>query len=207
MKPTRRFAIIALAIALAGCATAASVFYPVSRDALKARPGDYLVDPDHASVVFAVDHLGFSTYYGRFTDISGRLSFNPAAPESSEVAVRIGAASIDTPSAELNERLRSAAMFDAVRHPDILFVATRVAVIGDNAADIEGVLTVKERSGPVVVRATFRGGGVNPATGRRTLGFEGTSSFSRSAFGLSQWSGFVGDDVKLIISAEFVAAE
>lgn len=207
MRQRRHFVSAAFAFALAGCATAASILYPVNRDALKLRPGDYVLDPDHASIIFAVDHLGFSTYYGRFTDISGRLSLDPAAPEKSEVAVRIAAASIDTPSAELNERLKGAGMFDAGRYPDILFASTRVSQTGDNSADIEGVLSVKERSGPVVVQASFRGGGVNPATGKRTVGFEGTATLSRAAFGLSQWSGFVGDEARLIISAEFVAAE
>lgn len=207
MMHGRHFATIALALALVGCATAASILYPVDRDALKLRPGDYVLDPDHASVIFAVDHLGFSTYYGRFTDISGRLTLDPASPEKSQVAVRIGAASIDTPSAELNEMLTGAGMFDAGRHPDILFVSTRVSQTGENSADIEGVLTVKERSGPVAVQASFRGGGVNPATGKRTAGFEGTATLSRAAFGLSRWSGFVGDETSLIISAEFVSAD
>ncbi len=196
-----------LALALSGCATAASILYPVNREALDARPGDYKLDPGHASVIFAVEHLGFSTYYGRFADISGRLALNSEEPAKSDVAIRIGAASVDTLSADLNEELKGRGMFDAAAHPDILFSSTRVNVTGENEADVEGVLTIKNISAPVTVHAVFHGGGTAPVTGARTVGFDASAALSRKQFGLTRWSGFVGDEVRLIISAEFVAAE
>lgn len=206
MKITRHVLAVC-ALALAGCATAASIVYPVNREALKARPGDYVLDPQHTNVIFAVEHLGFSTFYGRFADISGRLSIDPDDPAASDVAVRIAAASVDTLSDDLDEKLKGAGMFDAARHPDILFASTRVTTTGDNEADIEGVLTVKDVSGPLVIHAIFHGEGTDPATGRRTVGFDANAALKRSDFDLDQWSGFVGNEVRLIIGAEFVAAK
>lgn len=203
---SRNIAAFSAALLLAAsCATAARVIYPVNDDALKAKPGDYEIDPAHASVIFAVNHLGFSTYYGRFTDISGRLALNVDEPEKSETAVRIAAASLDTPSDELDEKLRSEAMFDVKSFPDIQFESRRVVRTGDRTADIEGDLTVKGVRGPLTLEAVFIGSGVAPLTNDRRAGFSATATLSRKAFGLDAWSGFVGDDVTLIIAAEFVA--
>jgi polyisoprenoid-binding protein YceI len=33
----------------------------------------FKVDPVHASVVFSVQHLGITNFYGRFNDISGTV--------------------------------------------------------------------------------------------------------------------------------------
>lgn len=194
------------ALALAGCASAARILYPVNADALKVRPGDYQIDGAHTTVIFAVDHLGFSTFYGRFNTISGRLSLDVAAPEKSNVAVRIAAASIDTPSDALDEKLRAPDAFDTEKFPDIQFQSQRVVRTGDKTADVEGLLTVKGVTKPVTLKAAFHGSGVMPMLNDRRAGFDATATISRSAFGIDAWKGFVGDEVKLIIAAEFYAA-
>jgi polyisoprenoid-binding protein YceI len=208
MNPSARAAASALlALALGACATAASVLYPVNENAFKARAGDYTIDPAHTTVIFAVDHLGFSTYYGRFNEISGRLTLDTEHPEKSEAAVRIAAASLDTPSDALDEKLKASEMFDAARHPEIVFATTRVVRTGDNAADVEGMLTVKGVSKPVTLKATFHGSGTMPLTGAKVAGFDAKATIKRSEFGLDAWKGFVGDEVSLIIAAEFAAAK
>lgn len=204
-KSARALASVSLALALGACATAASVLYPVNEDAFKARAGDYVVDPAHTTVIFAVDHLGFSTFYGRFNEISGRLTLDTEHPEKSEAAIRIAAASLDTPSDALDEKLKGSEMFDAARYADIAFTTTRIVRTGENAADVEGMLTVKGVAKPVTLKATFHGSGTMPLTGAKVAGFDAKATIKRSEFGLDAWKGFVGEDVSLIIAAEFAA--
>jgi polyisoprenoid-binding protein YceI len=193
------------ALACASCAAAARVVYPVNTNALKAQPGDYEIDPDHVSVIFAVNHLGFSLYYGRFSEISGRLSLDVETPERSEVAVRIASASIDTTSEELNEKLRGEEMFDAAVFPDIVFESTRVLRTGERTADVEGALTIKGVTRPITLQTEFIGSGRAPLLNDRRAGFSAKARLSRRDFGLDAWSGFVGDEVDLLIAAEFKA--
>lgn len=193
------------AAALSACATAAHVVYPVNQEATKARAGDYTLDPDHASVIFAVDHLGFSTFYGRFDTLSGRLHLDKDHPEASEAAITIAAASVDTRSKKLDDELKGAAMFDAGAHPDILFVTTKIVRTGDKTADVDGLLTIKDKTLPVALKAEFHGSGKFPGTNERRVGFDARTTIKRSAFGLDAWNGFVGDDVTLILAAEFTA--
>ncbi|MGE0409290.1 MAG: YceI family protein [Amphiplicatus sp.] len=192
-----------LLAALAGCATAAGILYPVNKDALKARAGDYTLDPRHTSVIFAVEHLGFSLYYGRFEGASGRLAFDPENPSESRVAVRLPAAGLDVTDADLEDMLKGEAMFDAAHYPDIVFESDAVTLTGENSADIHGLLTIKDATRPLVIQARFHGGGTNPAEGKRVVGFDGEASLKRSDFGLDAWLPFVGDEARLTISAEF----
>ena len=54
----------------------------------------FTFDKQHTEVRFSWDHLGLSRQAGRFTDVSGTLSFDPAKPEASTVAVEIKLASL-----------------------------------------------------------------------------------------------------------------
>ncbi len=187
----------------AGCATAARVLYPVSQNAHQAKPGDYVIDPAHTTVIFSVDHFGFSTFYGRFNDVSGRLALDVEQPEVSKTAVRISAASIDTPSDDLDEQLRGADMFDVVAHPEIFFESRSVRRTGEATAIIEGLLTIKGVTLPIELEAEFHGSGKSPLSGDRRAGFDATAKLSRRAYGLDAWNGFVSDEVRLVIAAEF----
>lgn len=58
----RRTVVIIFAAALAAAAPARAA------DLSKAEPGHYVLDKSHANVVFSINHLGFSTYYGFLPD-------------------------------------------------------------------------------------------------------------------------------------------
>lgn len=201
---TRLVSLLLPLLALTACASLARVVYPVNDDAFNAKPGDYQLDPSHATVVFAVDHLGFSTYYGRFNTLEGRLSFTPETPERSSVAITIKTASVDTNSRELDDKLRAAAMFDSAAFPDARFVSSSVMATGEKSGTLEGLLTIKDITRPVSLTVTFGGSGTNPLSGQETTGFNAEGTIKRSEFGLKAWLPLVGDDIKLLINAEFV---
>ena len=54
--------------------------------------GDYRLDPEHATVLFKVDHLGFSRLIGRFDRFDATLDFDPAAPQQATLVVVIDVA-------------------------------------------------------------------------------------------------------------------
>jgi len=202
MFKSRLFIVLVL-IGLTGCARLASVVYPVNEDAFKVQSGDYVVDPSHATVIFGINHLGFSTFYGRFETISGRLAFNAKDPASSSVAIEIDTASISTNSGPLDEELRASAMFDSENVPTASYVSTGITITGDKTGTLDGLLTIKEVTRPVQLLVTFGGSGTHPISGKKTVGFNAEGRFKRSEFGLDSWLPIVGDEVNLIIEAEF----
>jgi polyisoprenoid-binding protein YceI len=67
------------------------------------------------------------------------------------------------------------------------------------------MLTIRDVTKPVILDATFNGGGTPPLSSSYSLGFHAVGTIRRSDFGLDHmiWSHFVSDEVNLTIEAEF----
>lgn len=199
----RIFYLFSLLLLLSACAAAARILYPVETDPLKTKPGVYKLDPAHANIIFSVSHLGFSIHYGRFNKISGSLEIDPKAPETARTFISIDTGSVDTNSAELDEKLRARSMFNSEAHPIATFESTSLHITGEKSATINGFLNIKGNRKPVTLNATFIGSGTNPLTGLQTIGFSGEAKILRSDFGMNDWLPLVGDEVTLLLEAEF----
>ena len=190
-------------LALTGCASVASIVYPLNEQAEQARAGTYKLDTSHASVLFSVNHFGFSEFRGRFDGISGSLNLDSSVPENSAVTVEIDINSLHTGVPELDKKLLADGMFDAQSHPVAAFTSGSISRTSESTALIDGTLTINGITQAVQLQARFIGSGTNPLSGRQTIGFSATSSIKRSDFGLTEWLPFVRDDVSLTIDVEF----
>ena len=200
----RRFLLAGLiALTLVGPALAANI----STDPRTAPPGAYKIEPRHTQVLFAIPHFGITDYYGRFEKVSGTLTFNPAAPEKSVVDITIDMTSLSVPSVPLAGELTGTEVFDSAQFPTATFKSTSIERTGPTTGKITGDLTIHGVAKPVTLDVTFNGGLQAPlGAAAYDIGFHATGTIKRSAFGLDkmQWTGFVGDDVKLTIEALFM---
>ncbi|MDE2302082.1 MAG: YceI family protein [Sphingomonadales bacterium] len=178
---------------------------PGNPDPAAAHAGSYVVEPNHTRVQFTVSHMGFTEWYGDFTGVSGTLALDPAHPAASRVAVTIPVASVSTTNARLDEELKSAPWFDVASWPEIRFVSTAITPTGPNSARITGALTFHGVTRPVVLQASFMGGGVNPLSKAYTVGFNASTTIRRSDFGMKTYVPMIGDEVAIRISAAFEA--
>lgn len=165
--------------------------------------GSYTVEPSHTRILFSVNHLGFTTWYGEFTGATGTLTLNPAKPMASAVDISVSTASITTTNAKLDAELKSADWFDAQKFDTIRFHSTKVVKTGVNTASVMGDLTLHGVTKTVTLQAKFNGAGVNPLDKAYTSGFEVSGDIKRSDFGVTKYVPLVGDTVHLIISAAF----
>jgi polyisoprenoid-binding protein YceI len=145
-------------------------------------PGTYAIDPSHSSVEFVVRHLMISKVRGRFGAFSGQFVVADQ-PEQSSASVEIQAASVDTGDAQRDGHLRSADFFDAETYPLITFNTTGVAADGDGWK-LQGDLTVRGVTVPVVLDLEFEGGGPSPF-GDVRVGFTASGELDREQFGLT----------------------
>jgi polyisoprenoid-binding protein YceI len=168
------------------------------------RAGQYTIDSDHASVLWKINHLGFSTFIGRFNDIEASLDFDPENIENSSVEVIINTAGLDINNPEFAEELRGSNWFDVENFPQAVYRTTSFLESNENTFVFEGELTLLGVTAPVTLNVVFNGGGRNFLTRKYTLGFSGSANFQRSVFGLSRFTSFgVGDDIDLEIHIEF----
>jgi polyisoprenoid-binding protein YceI len=198
-----RIAVLALTAALAaGAAVAPALAQVTTTTPSEVKPGTYAVEPTHTRIAFAVSHMGFTTWFGDFTNASGTLTLNPAKPSASTLEVVVPIASVSTTNAKLDGELKEADWFDAAKYPTATFKAAHISAMGGNAK-VAGTLTLHGVTRPVVFGVKFNGAGVNPLDKAYTVGFEVRGQIKRSDFGVTKYVPLVGDDVQLIISAAF----
>lgn len=168
----------------------------------------WVIDPTHSEVQFKVKHLVISTVTGNFRSFDGKaVSVNDDFTDS-EIEFTIDVNSIDTNQEQRDAHLRSADFFDAEKYPKISFKSTSFKKEGSDYK-LVGDLTIKDVTKQVKLDVEF-GGTAGDFYGNTKAGFELTGKISRREFGLV-WSGIteagtvvVGDDIKLVLSVQFV---
>lgn len=173
-------------------------------DITEVKAGQYVIDPDHATLLWKINHLGFSTFVGRFNDIDASLDFDAENVANSSLEVVISTTSLDINNAEFSEELRGSNWFDVETFPQAVYRTTSLLESDGNTFVFAGELTLLGVTAPVNINVNFHGGGRNFLTRKNTIGFSASASFMRSEFGLSRFTSFgVGDEIELEIHIEF----
>ncbi len=172
--------------------------------------GTYEGDPAHTSVTFKIGHFGLSFYTARFAKVSSTVTLDAARPEASALQVTIDARSVKTDfpfpeKTDFNKEIGTDPKFlDGDKHPQIRFVSTKVTRTGANTADITGNLTLRGVTKPVVLKTVLNGQVANhPMMKKPVFGVSATTTIKRADFGLTAYEGVLGDDVTVLIEAEY----
>ena len=187
---------------LSGCTALRVVTHSVNANPIEAPAGNYILDPNHYSVLFDVDHLHYIRFVARFDRVHATLHFDPDWAKSG-VDAEIDANSIDTNVTLLDKILTGDQLLDAKNYPKILFKSTAFTPTSATTGKLTGLLTVRDKSIPVTLDVVFNGAAPDPLTRVPTMGFSASGTFSRAALGLATWYPAVGDDVNVRIQAEF----
>jgi polyisoprenoid-binding protein YceI len=182
-----------------------------SLDYKTAPAGTYKLDKTHAGVTFRINHLGFSNFIGRFEDVDGTATVNPADLSKSGVIFSVETDSVDTNVDKLDDHLEAADFFDSKTFKAITFTSTKVEITGTNAegksiGKVHGMLSLRGVTKPVVLDVVFNGHGVSPFGGGERMGFDGTTTIKRSDFGMGAMVPMVGDEVQIQFAVEFTRA-
>jgi len=199
-----RLAIVAMIVVVTAAAPATAEPKPASTDPADAPAGAYVLDRSHASLTAKVSHMGLSFYTMRFDRFDARYDYDPGKPEASQIQVTIDADSLDVGEAAIGKQF-ARQFLGADRFPQATFTSAGVQQTGPGHGLLPGQLTLNGVTRPVTLDVTFNG--TSPAflgLGGHRMGFSATADVKRSDFGLTSWESLVGDDVRLLIEAEFV---
>jgi polyisoprenoid-binding protein YceI len=170
--------------------------------------GTFVLDKSHTQIGFVARHLMVSKVRGRFTDYEGTIVVADDPSESS-VEVVIQAASIDTNDASRDNHVRTNDFLAVEEFPTLAFRSTKVELSPRGAWKVNGDLTVRGVTRPIVLDVEFEGVIQDP-WGNQRLGFTASGEIDRNDFGVSfnaalETGGFVvSPKVKLEIEAEAV---
>ena len=184
-------------------------------DAPPVPAGHYTLDKSHASLIFKVNHLGFSNYTARFKRFDAQLEFDPAKLGASKLTATVDAKSLETDfpdpaKLDFNAQLQGKEWLDTAQFPLMNYRSTKIEITGKNTMKVNGELTLHGVTKPVVLEAKYNGGYAgHPMDPHARIGFSAHGSLKRSEFGISYGipapgtTMGVGDDVELILETEF----
>jgi len=143
--------------------------------------GTWDVDRDHSNVEFVARHL-LSRVRGRFTGFAGVISVDPD-PSRSSVEGSIDAASIDTNHEQRDSHLRGSDFLGVERFPTLSFRSTSVgSPDADGRFPVDGELTIRDVTRPVLLDAQYLGWSDDPWGGKRAA-FSARTEVDRDDFG------------------------
>jgi len=171
-----------------------------------AQPARYEIDPEHFSVGFLVDHLGYGKVLGMFRNAGGAFTFDENTAALSDVRIVIEASSVDTNHRKRDSHLKSADFLNASEFPKLEFKSATAKRTGERTFVVDGQLEMIGKTQPVTLNVTWNKSGQYelPGVNAYVMGVSARGSFKRSAFGMSYGlaNGWVGDAVDLILEFE-----
>jgi len=192
------------ASSLFGAVAMAAAGAPAGADFREDAPdGAYSIDNSHTEVMFKVNHLGISNFYGRFNKVSGKVVVDSASPAESLITLTIDAASVDTNDAGRDKHLKSADFFNTEEFATIGFESEKVTATGEKTLDVEGTLEMHGVKKAVTAKVERTGFGTVGQFGTR-IGYEARFIVKRSDFGMNYMPGLLGDEVEILVSLEGV---
>ncbi len=159
----------------------------------------FQIDTVHTSVVFRILHLNVAPFYGRFNKTTG--SFTVQEGGTGPVNITIDATSVDSANDKRDAHLKSPDFFSVEQFPEITFKGELKHVSG-NTFEAKGTLSLHGVSKEITVPMERIGSG--EAMGAYRIGFEGSFTVKRSAYGMNWNPGALGDEVTLLLGIEGV---
>lgn len=194
---------------LAGLVVAAGLCSFPATPAL-AQATRYEIDPDHLTVAFLVDHVGYAKTLGMFRTARGSFSFDESGARLSAVSIEVDTSSVFTNQRKRDDHLKGPDFLNSNEFPRMVFTADTARRTGERTFEIGGQLQLLGKSQPLTLQATWNKSAESPlgGLGRKpyVMGVSARGSFKRSAFGMNYAvsNGWVGDEVALIIEFEAV---
>lgn len=165
---------------------------------------EFRFDTVHSQILVSASHDGYSNPVARLHIASGWLRFDPDHWRDAATDVRIDLTSIDLGDANWNAALRDANYLDTTKHPVAHFVSDHVQQTGDETGILFGTLTLRGVSRPMAINFTFNRLATTIFGMHRVIGFSGTTSLTRTAFGMTANRRSVGTKVTVRLEIEAI---
>ena len=174
---------------------------------------DWVIDPFHSSIKFRVMHMGIAEVVGSFREFE--IGFKGTSPNFLDMKVNanIPVASIQTDMPARDGHLKSPDFFDVEQFPKVHFESTNITWKPLRSFSIQGNLTIKNKTKPVVFEGKIINFQPKDMMGFPRIGFELATEINRMDYGLA-WQleleskdKVVEETVKIEIRSEICTAE
>lgn len=169
-----------------------------------AEAADWQIDPDHFSIAFEAEHIGYQQQLGFFLEGSGQFRFDPETDVLSSGRVEIASDSLFSNHDARDNHLKGRDFLNARRHALIVFEVSEY--FADDGV-LRGNLTMLDETHPVDLKVVVNKQAVYPFGHRKeTLGISASAAILRSQWGMDYGvaNNMVGDEVTLRFEFEAI---
>jgi polyisoprenoid-binding protein YceI len=150
-----------------------------------AAPVTYMLDPTHTFPSFEADHMGgVSVWRGKFNKSTGQVVLDKAAKTGS-VEVTIDMNSVDYGLEAMNDKARSAELFDTAKYPTAVFKGQLAQWVDGKPTEVAGTLSLHGVTRPLTLTVQSFKCIPHPMIKQAELcGADALASFQRDEFGI-----------------------
>jgi len=170
----------------------------------------WIIDASHSNVGFSVRHMMISNVRGEFQKLEGKVTWDPAHPESTQIEASIDVASINTREAQRDAHLKGADFFDVEKFPTLTFKSKSTQAKSSSELSVKGDLTLHGVTKEVVLEVEAPSAPSKDPFGNVRIGATATTKLKRDDFGLV-WNAaleaggvLVGSEVKITIDISLI---
>ena len=161
----------------------------------------YRVDPEHTFVSFSYAHQNYSIQTSRFDKVTGAIVLDESS-NAGMIDMAIDMKSVSTGSVVFNQRIQEDDFFATEKFPVATFKSQKIDFTKDGIGSVQGTLTIKGISKPVVIDFKNFFCSRSLLTLRYTCGANAVTQVNRSDFDMGMYAPFVGDQVTVSIAIE-----
>jgi len=179
----------------------------LSAPVARAEPETYVIDDEHFSMSFEVNHIGYAPVMGMFRDVEGQFDYDEETRQLTSGTLTFKSKSVFTNHDKRDGHLRNDDFLNSGKFPDITFEITNFETTGENTGIVTGDLTLLGKTRPVDVDVTLNKSAEYPIGHEDyTLGMTAETTIKRSNWGMTYGidQDLVGDEVRLRFGLEAV---
>ena len=170
----------------------------------------WVVDASHSNAGFSVRHMMITNVRGEFQKVEGKVTYDPAKPEATEIEASVDVASLNTRDAQRDGHLKSPDFFDVEKFPTISFKSKSVKAKGSDELAVTGDLTIHGVTKEVVFEVEGPSAPSTDPFGNVRVGATATAKVKRDDFGIT-WNAaleaggvLVGNEVKITLDISLI---
>ena len=162
--------------------------------------GIWGIDNAHTYVDFSIRHF-IANSKGTVNSVNGTIDFGDDY-HTGNIDIVLDVNSMDTGNEDRDEHLMSDDFFDVVNYPNITFKSSTIERLSDGYL-VKGLLTIKDKTGDAQIKFEYLGSQESPFKEGLFVGaLQGVMEIDRNNFGLTGYSGVLGDEIQIVINSE-----
>ena len=156
---------------------------------------DWQFDLGKTSVNFVTPPSGLTQVSGGFSKFDGQITGDIFDQKHVQISFTVQANSVSTGLGWRDSTLKGDSLFNVDKYPTITFKTTNVTQIDPAHVIMQGDLTMLGVTKPLKVKVTLEKPKMDPATKVVSISATADSVVSRSDWGMTGYSSFVGNDI------------